>query len=64
VNQILIEPALDGFRLSKVTLNNLINDKRYSNMWITYFKDANINKETKQMNGEAIENLDDWELGG
>jgi hypothetical protein len=40
-NQILIEPALDGFRLSKVTSNNLINDKRFSSLLITYFEDAN-----------------------
>jgi hypothetical protein len=33
-NQLLIEPSLDGYRLSKVKLNDLINEKRQSNVWI------------------------------
>ena len=59
-NQLLLEPSLDGYSLSKIKLNDLVNEKRYSNVWITYFENENAQKVLNKEGGLAIDD-DEWE---
>jgi hypothetical protein len=42
-------------------LNDLMNDKRQSNIWITYFENENIMNERNLGDGLAIDETEEWE---
>jgi hypothetical protein len=61
-NQLLIEPSLDGYRLPKVKLNDLINEKWQSNVWIAYIENENIAKIGKiPIEGLETDETEEWE---
>jgi hypothetical protein len=60
-NQMLIEPRLDGESLSKIELNDLINDQRESNVWIAYFEEKRTMRDQVLKHYDGTDNTAEWE---
>jgi hypothetical protein len=60
-NQMLIEPSLDGENLSKIEVNDLINDQCESNVWIAYFEEKRTMQDQVLKNYDGTYDTAEWE---